>query len=209
MEDKKLTPQESMDLISDMISTTRRRFSIKDSNILILWGTVLTIIPLAIALLTTAIHTSKWNLLWLLLIPTGIYNVYASRKYRIHEPISYTDQISANIWKGTWCIAVITAVICAIFTYATDNSTVWMAMFFFAFLIIGMATMSEGFVIRERTLAFGGICGVIVGMIFFGCYISKIMISAIPGYLLMTATYAIMFLLPGIVIRNKIKNNRQ
>lgn len=206
MEDKKLTPQESMALISDMIATTRRRLSVKDSNVLLLWGGMLVLISAAIAILQcTPLHTAKWNLLWLLLIPVGIYNSYMRRKYSVKEPSTYTDKVSAGIWRGVWWIGLLTVGVCTVFQLTVGNNVVWMAMYFYAFVIIGMAAMAQGMVIRELSLQIGGIFGVIMGAVMFCYFISGIAVSSVEGYLLVSLTYLVMFVIPGFVLRSKAK----
>ncbi|MCF0163736.1 MAG: hypothetical protein HUJ92_00525, partial [Bacteroidales bacterium] len=38
MEEKNITPQESLEIISQMIESTKRRFRLSDGNTLLMWG---------------------------------------------------------------------------------------------------------------------------------------------------------------------------
>ena len=72
MEEKKLTPQESMELITSMIQSTKRRVASPDLRISVMWA-ALTIITAATAwILLSTTHNPWFNFIWFAIPVIGI-----------------------------------------------------------------------------------------------------------------------------------------
>ena len=72
MEDKKLTPQESMALIAQMIETSKHRVAMPNIKISVMWA-VLTILSAAIVLIVSLTCYTPWiNLVWMAIPVVGI-----------------------------------------------------------------------------------------------------------------------------------------
>lgn len=223
MEEKKITPQESMALIGEMIATTRRRLSFKESNFLFLWGTMTTLISALVGILIALEPTPLWNFLWVLLFPAGIYHFCMSRRYKVKEPVTYIDKLSSRLWMGVLGLCILCVLICSLFYICFHQIAVWYTIFFFPFVIVGMAAFVQGLIIRENSLAFGGVFGItMTGLLY--CYLSVkgvlgSTMSNIPEdellnlililYITLSITYFVMFMIPGIILRCKAKKQAQ
>lgn len=204
MEDKKLTPQESLDLISNMLQTTRRRYGLKDGNQLLYWGLAVVIISIAVNILMYITATAKWNMLWLLLVPAGLINARIKKKARITSPVTYTDRTTAMIWRGICITLAIMYLICAFAAWQT-NSNAWLTMFISVFFVVGMGIFTQGVIIREKSLMTGGIFAVAMGGI-LTCYITtNTVLDAFALNWIFSISFFGAMVVPGFIMRIKAK----
>ena len=85
MDDRKLTEQESLDLIATMISRTKSRY-FGNGSIFLVWGYTTIAVTLAVWTILYLTHNPAWNWLWFLIwIIGGIFTPIIDRKER-REP---------------------------------------------------------------------------------------------------------------------------
>ncbi len=70
MEDKKLTEQESLELITTMIRRTRERY-IGDGNIMLMWGYLSAAVAALVWIMLAVTGHPAWNYLWFLIMIVG------------------------------------------------------------------------------------------------------------------------------------------
>jgi ABC-type iron transport system FetAB permease component len=99
MEQEKLKVEESLNIISEMISATKYNIS-QDKVIYLMWGYAVAISAMAHYLLQYQFGVENAWLVWLTMPIAGIYNgIYFSRKKKDAKVISFTDRALASIWK--------------------------------------------------------------------------------------------------------------
>ena len=101
MEEKKLTPQESMAVITQMIEATKQRRSMPDLRISIMWA-ALTIACAAIVLISALTHYTPWiNLVWFAIPAVGLpVNIVMAKRSGCEKGVKTAiDTISDGIWK--------------------------------------------------------------------------------------------------------------
>ena len=120
MEDRKITEQESLELISQMIQNTRRNLDAGSGNIFLLWGYIGTIATLVVygGLCFTKDPHWMWGF-WgipVIGIPLGIYLEHKSQK----RAKAYSDKVLTEIWRilGGLCMAVAMPFSCRNFSRA-------------------------------------------------------------------------------------------
>lgn len=205
MEDKQLTPQESMELIASMIQATRRRVATPDLRIALMWS-LLVIITTVVACTCVMFTQNPWfNLIWLAIpcigIPTHI--ILIRKRKKSEKPTrSYIDRISDNIWKLVGWLGCLISVLCLAFNIC-GYPQAWLAMFLYGFIIVGGGTATQGIVIGERSYIIGGCFSIVSGFAVTIAIIAgfSVGIWAIALYLL---CLVMMLLVPVIVIRRKI-----
>lgn len=210
MTENKLTPQESMAIITRMIEASKQRRTMPDLRISIMWATV-TIISAAIVLIFSLIDYTPWiNLVWLAIPIVGVpAKIVMTRK---NEEATGTktaiDMISDGIWKTVGTIAIALTAICLIFNLLGYTGT-WITMFYFAFIVVGFGAAMQGIVLREKSYLFGGIFSIIAGFTTVAltlCQIPLLMIWALPLYIL---CFLLMFIVPAFIIRKKFNAAQQ
>lgn len=202
MEEKKITEQESISIITEMISRTKERY-IGDGNIMLMWGW-LTIIAAGTVWLTLAL-TGSPNSQWLwFLIPVigGIATPIMTKKLKDKRGVrTYSDKVSSQLWTAVGVIALAAIVVCFGFQFA--GKCAWSLMFFYALIIVPFAEIAQGLIVRERSLIVGGAFGVVIGLFTSCCIICDIPLYASWFLPLFMLAFACMMLIPGYVINRK------
>lgn len=202
MEEKKLTEQESITIITEMITRTKDRY-IGDGNIMLMWGW-LTIAVTGLVWLSLALtQNSSWNWLWFLIpVIGGITTPIMAKKSESKQGVvTYSDKISSQIWLAVGLIAIAATIVCMGFAYAGIHA--WSLMFVYALIIVPLAEIAQGLVVREKSLVVGGALGIAIGLFTTSCIICHISLYAywfLPSFML---SFACMMLIPGYVINRK------
>ncbi len=209
MEEKKLSPQESMDLIATMIKNTRQHLTKGEGNMLLFWGYLCVIVAILNELFFY-LHLVKGmnffissKMVWWLIPVVGIpYTlIVKSRKAGLRNVMTYTDKLSMSLWNYVLWLAVCAMIIGALFFISGLN--VWYVMELFSFFVVGMAVSVQGMIIKEKTMIFGGafsvlsggflVAGMIVGNPCLGFY-------SVPLFIL---SYLLMMIIPGYILNYK------
>lgn len=205
MEDKKITPQESMALIAQMIESSKRRVAMPDLRISVMWA-ALTILTAATVLIAMLINYSPWiNLVWLAIPVIGVpANLIMAKKSGVEKGAkTLIDTISDGIWKTVGFIAIALTLICFVFNLLGYSGS-WLAMFYYAFIIVGFGCAMQGIILKENSYIFGGVVSIIVGFIIVIlniCMVPLLIVWILPLYML---CFLLMFIVPAFVIRKKL-----
>lgn len=210
MENKELTPQESMTLIARMIEASKQRVAMPDLRISVMWA-VLSIVTAAVVLTVSMIRYTPWiNLVWFAIPVIGIpLNIMLSPKTGIQTGTkTFLDTVCAGIWKTVGFIAIFLTIICGIFQI-TGYSQAWLAMLYYAFIIVGFAAAMTGIVLRENSYVVGGVFSIIAGFTVIAlqlCNIPLLVVWVIPLYMF---CFLIMFIVPAFMIRRKFNDRKR
>lgn len=211
MEDKKLNPTDSMELITSMIAATRQRLSKGDGNMLLFWGYLCVIVAITAnvcSYLQFAMGIDlpiSPSLLWWAIPITGIpYTVAVNRKNnRSRNVVSYTDKISTSLWEYVLWLAV--AAIAIGMFFFIFGFPVWYVIELFMFFIIGMATSVQGIIIKEKSLVYGGAFSVICGGFLVAGVLAGIYWLRMYSSLLFIISFIVMMIIPGHILNHKAK----
>lgn len=209
MEEKKLTPQESMAVITQMIEATKQRRSMPDLRISIMWA-ALTIACAAIVLISALTHYTPWiNLVWFAIPAVGLpVNIVMAKKSGCEKGVKTAiDTISDGIWKTVGTIAILLSLLCLVFNLL-GHPQAWLAMFYFAFIAVGFGAAMQGIVLKENSYQFGGLFSIIAGFVLIAlnlCHVSLRIVWVLPLYML---CFLLMFIVPAFIIGKKYKAQR-
>lgn len=202
MEEKKLTEQESLSIITEMISRTKERY-IGNGNIMLMWGWLTIAATGLVWALLAFTQNPLWNWLWFVIPAIGgvATPVMANKSDRQQGVKTYADKISSQIWLAVSLIAIAASIVCIGFDFA--GIYVWSLMFIYALIIVPFAEIAQGLIVKEKSLVVGGACGMAVGLFTTSCIIGHIELHAywfLPTFML---AFACMMLIPGYVINYK------
>lgn len=215
MEDKKLTPTESMDLIASMISNTKRHLTKGEGNMLLFWGYLCTAVAVTTLVLNILKHIygidiplslEKWA--WWLIPLIGIpYTLVATKRAKASRTVlTYSDRLSASLWNYVLWLALGAFIIGFIFLVSGFN--VWYIMELFAFFVVGMSTSIQGMIIRERSLVLGGAFSVICGGFLVASIISGNHMFATYSVPLFIVDFIVMMIIPGHILNHKASKEK-
>ena len=183
-----MTGRESLELISAMIVDTRRRYHFEDGRLHLFWG----YLDIAVALLVWGVAyftQSVWaNLLWWLIPVVGIpVSRLLSRKSGSKGyALSYTDRMISSMWRYVGFLSFAFALICLFFSFG-GHPQVWMLMFFYSFLVVGMGTAVVGLLL-------------LAGAFVLTATIAESPLLEVWAMPLFIASHAAMFVIPGHLI---------
>ncbi|ADR23074.1 hypothetical protein MATR_30770 [Marivirga tractuosa] len=185
MEQDKLKVEESLNIISEMISTTKYNIS-QDKVIYLMWGYAVAVSSMTHYVLQYQFGIEMAWLVWLTMPIAGIINgIYFSRKKKKARVVSFTDRALASVWK---------AFIAALFVFLFASPALgWNGIYPVLMVLYGIGTASTGGIIKFKALSVGGYLSMLVGFaaFYFGfetqlflLSLSVIVSFIIPGHLL-------------------------
>lgn len=187
MENKSITPQESLQVINDMIANTKSRMN-ENGFIYLFWGWIIFICALSQFVLLQ-LELNAFNFYpYFLVIPAGIYTwIHESKKHRQQED-SYINSIMNSLWIT---LAPNLALVGFLSWPAYQISPI---PFLLIFLALG--AIVSGSTIKSKPLIVGGIICNLIG-------ISSMFITVVYQPIFLAGGIVSADLIPGYILRIK------
>lgn len=187
--EKKMSGEESLSLISGMINLARNRFS-ETGTLYLLWGWVVLVCCLTQFISMKYFDYEKGYQVWFLTWLAVIYQfIYLAKRKKYEKVKSYTDEILGFVWMAfVSCSAILVYLLVFQKAYHSINPTI--------LVMYGMPTFLSGVILRFRSLIIGGIC----------CWVLALCTPFIEKeyYLLLLAVAVIVaWIIPGYLLRAK------
>ena len=192
MTEKDLTPQESLELINEMISGARSRMK-ENGFVYLFWGWLILVCALGQFILLKLGYETINYYPYFLVIPGAIYTfIFESRKHGREKNSDYTGKIMIAVWF-TGAINMIIAGF--VFAPLLQMSPVPIIL-----LLLAMATIVSGAAVKFKALIWGGIICNAAGIasVFLPYEFHPVMV--IIGIIAAD-------LVPGYILRKKFKRN--
>ncbi len=206
MEERNITEAESIEIITSMISRTKERLVKGCGNILLMWGYVsIAVAALIWVLLVTTKHPAinwLWFLIWL--IGGTATPIMAKRKRREMGVMSYTDRLTSNMWSVVGWSAIASVFLCLGFLLIGGKDS-WSMMLAFALIIVPLAEIMQGLIIKEVSLIAGGGIGLLIGLFTVCCISAHVALMATWFMPLFIIAFAAMMIVPGHILNAKAK----
>lgn len=187
MEDRKLTEQESLQLISQMIRNAKEKVEKNAGVPFLIWGYTTVAIALAVWYMVTTTHNPAWHWLWFAIIAIGLpmYLLFYSRaKEQQPSTKTYVDRVMTNTWVVIGGSALLVG-ICAMF--------VRIPVLFIMLLMMGIGTTLTGLLIRFKAIIVSGVLSVCASFI---C----LFINPNDQILVFALVFALMMVVPGHIL---------
>lgn len=203
MEEKEITQQESLDIITEMISRTKDRY-IGDGNFMLMWGYLTVAVTILVWVLLSVTHHPAWNWLWFLIWIIGgtATPIMARKEHTDHGVKNYSDRITAQIWSVVGAMAIVSTAMCLGFLLIGGKDS-WSMMFAFALIIVPFGEIVQGVILKENSLKVGGIIGMVIGIFTVCCIAGGIILYANWYLPVFMATFIAMFIIPGHILNRK------
>lgn len=206
MEEKKINEKESLAIITEMIDRTKNRLRIGDGNMLLLWGyTSLAVTALTLSVLIITQHPASnwlWFLIWII---GGSASARICRRRDCDSSVrTYIDNITSGLWSLVGSCAILFTAICLVLMLFAGKDC-WISMLVFGLLIVGMAIVIQGIIIKERCLVAGGSVGIICGAVVMCFAIGGISISIWWAFPLIAVSFLLMLIVPGHILNYKAR----
>ena len=206
MEERKITEAESIEIITSMISRTKDRLVKGSGNILLMWGYLIVAVTALIWVLLVTTNNPAVNWLWFLIwIIGGIATPIMAKKERVASGSkSYTDKLTSQMWSVVGLTGIASALLCLGFLVIGGKDS-WSMMFAFALIIVPMAEIMQGLVIKEISLIAGGSIGLLTGIFTTCCISAHVALMASWFMPLFIIAFAAMKIVPGHILNSKAK----
>lgn len=195
MENEKLDPLQSLQLIESMINKAKNRFS-ENGHLYLLWGWVILFCSLGhfISLEFNLFERPEWiwGGTWLAFLYQMFYLARQKKKVRVS---TYTD----DLLKAIWIVFVSCGIIVGLVTSKSGN---WQSTYPLILMLYGVPTILSGTVLRFNPLIYGGIA----------CWILSISSVFLPlKYNLLMVSLAVIaaWIVPGYLMRQRFANENK
>ncbi|WP_290137099.1 hypothetical protein [Duncaniella muris] len=205
MEDKKLTEKESLEVITSMIARTKVRY-LGSGNILLMWGYLAVFTSILVWILLAATQQNVWNWLWFAIPVIGmpLTSIMARREKRTDGAVTYSDKITSHLWSIFGVSEIVLTLICLGFSLF-GGIKCWTAMIVYTIIAAPFAEIAQGLIVKEKSLTWGGIVGLAIGMVLVCCVTGKIPLLANWFMPLFILFWVVMMIVPGHIINHKAK----
>ena len=205
MEDKKLTEKESLEVITSMIARTKARY-LGSGNILLMWGYLAVFSSILVWILLAATQQNVWNWLWFAIPVIGmpLTSIMERREKRTDCAVTYSDKITSHLWSIFGVSEIVLTFICLGFSLI-GGIKCWTAMIVYTVIAAPFAEIAQGLIVKEKSLTWGGIVGLAIGMVLVCCVTGKIPLLANWFMPLFILFWVVMMIVPGHIINHKAK----
>ncbi|MCC8070421.1 MAG: hypothetical protein LIO90_01305 [Bacteroidales bacterium] len=209
MEEKNISSQESMAIISEMIERSKNRHYLGDGNILLLWGYTVVAVAALVWILLAITHYPAMNWFWFLIwIVGGIATPIMVRKRRDKRGVTtYADNLCNALWSIVGYSAIALTFLCVGFLLVGGKDS-WSAMLLLPLVIVSIAEIMQGVVMCERSLIAGGAIGLLCGLFTSCCIAGGVTLSAHWYMPMFIIAFAAMMIIPGHVLNCKIHRKK-
>ena len=192
METNEMTPEQSLQVISDAIAKSRKDFERNAGTPMILWGAIVLVFSVVIWLLLRTTDNLLWNFLWFGIPLTGwpLSHIYLKDK-EIKGARNFVNDTIGQIWIGYGIFALLTAGALS-FIAAEYIGVITMTL-------LGYAAAMTGMVLKNRFITIGGF---ITGI---GGVVALCMFRTCDVTLAFSVASVVSLILPGIMMN---RNNR-
>ena len=148
-ENKEMTAQQSLGIITEMINNSRRTILQNSAKHFLLWGILLTVTSLVIYELWHVTGSPIWNCAWFVMPALGFPIVRILDRKHSDVPQNEINKQLGLIWL-TYCIFAVTISVIAMLAVPMNISLV-------IAVLLGFAECISGFLLKNWTITIGGL----------------------------------------------------
>lgn len=185
-----MTPEQSLQVISDAIAKSRRDFEKNAGTPLVLWGCVVTLFSIVVWILLKVSGNVNWNFLWFGVPVVGWPLSSILLKGECTKGgNSFISRSLGQIWIA---YGVFATVLSAVFAFLNPEF-----IGYFTAILLGFASTITGLVLKNRFITAGGF---ITGL---GCTIAFFIVQKNDVTLFFAAAALLNLIIPGVMMNRK------
>lgn len=194
-QEQPFTAEESLDLIRNMIQTTRGTVA-DNSFYFLLWGWLVGLCCLGAYLLKVILHYPQHYLIWWLMPVGGVISwIYGAREGKKKKSRSFTDEMLDYVWLAIGCSFIVLVLINML-------GAGWQTATTYYILLYAIGTFITGRILRFRPLVWGGLLNFVLAVISARLnYDQQLLIGAFA--------IATSYILPGHLLRARFQKEKQ
>lgn len=203
MDNQKMTPQESIDIITNIMNTTKQRIEKKSGTPFLIWGYATLFVSIIVYYVTSLTGNPWYNFLWYLIPCIGMPLTLRHHKKQTKEITTPIQKSISYLWMFLGFLGLLLTIYPSILINTTDYN--FQALpYRILFIMLLLMTVGTGFtaiLIRSKTIFYGAIIGTIgtFALPYLSLYFNSILIFGIIFFLFMV--------IPGHILNFKTKQN--
>ncbi len=203
MEDRKLSEKESLDIITQMINSSKRNMKVGSGNVLLYWGYFTVLLSVVISSLIVYTQNYIWSWGWMLMFAVGPVISY---KQRGCEPavVTYTDKTISSVWQVFGCMFGLTFVLIAAFCVLYEQSVNFILKLPLSLLYCGLGVSINGIILREKWMIYSPVVAFVLVIYMLMSLINHGPVTVL-WYLYFGLSFVVMMIIPGHILNNKAK----
>ena len=200
-QNKEMTAQESLALISETMNNSRKDILRRSGKYFLLWGSLLTFFSLLVFILWETTGHPQWNFLWFLMPVVGYLAAHLLGKGDAGLPDNMLTKLFSGIWSAYGVFAVAVSVLTIVFIQfrADPLGTIVLGAGLTAQLVLlfGLAETICGVALRSWPVIVGGILIGVGGLAVY--YILELG----AAQMLIFTVAGVLLALTGVLIKNQ------
>jgi hypothetical protein len=218
MEEKPINGKESLELISQMIQTSKRNLEVGDGNRFLYWGYFTAALSVVIFALIITTRSAMWNWGWFLMFVFQGYIDYIGKK-NPRKVVTYTDKVVGEVWLIMSCMFMLSVValllfaVCGVANLFSVPGINYHGEHFIAALMMplsllytGIGVSITGVIIKEKSLVFSSVFAFLVAFyMFFEISLNHSLMAY--DILLFGFSFVVMMVIPGHILVHKAKQS--
>lgn len=162
MEEKQISEKESLELISQMIQSTKQEMEIGSGNHFLFYGYFTLVLSGIIYLLVYFTHNFSWSTAWFLMFLPWTVMMYKERKNK-PKVITYIGSIISKVWSVICWLFVFTVLMITI-QYLIYGKVGYGVMLPLSLLYCGIGCSITGIIIKEKTLTYSPLIAIALAL---------------------------------------------
>jgi hypothetical protein len=203
MEEKKIDEKESLELISQMIQSTKEYMEVGKGNHFLFWGYFTTALSIVVY---SVYHLTGWNnsgTLWLLMFAFWFIMSVANR-HKHPTVMTYTDKVVNHVWYAIGSMFIVTFAVILVIGFAYNKYYSLDLMMPLSAIYVGIGVTTTGIIIQNKWVAYLPFAGIGIGLYMLTCLYLGIT-SNISWNLLFGMAFIVMMIIPGHILNRKEK----
>ena len=202
MEEKKITEQESLELISQMIQVTKQHIVKGSGNQFLIYGYMAAVLSVAIYILLYMTHNYWWPMGWFLMFLPAIIMAFKGKR---NNPVvvTYTYSVIRKVWQVIMVLFYLTVFVMFVVGILLGKCN-FVLMLPLSLLYASIGVAMTGVIIKESCLIYTPFVGFLFAIYMLMVYALNNSVEMI-WQLYFGLSFVIMMIIPGHILNNKFK----
>lgn len=203
MEERTLNEKESLALITQMISSSKKNMEIGQGNYMLIWGYFTTALSIILFALVNLTHNFIWSWGWMLMFVMWPIMSYRQRQ-KPPRVVTYTDKVISQVWQVMGWMFIVTFLTIGIIEFSFARYIDFILMLPLSLIYCGIGVSITGIIIQERWMTYTPQIAFIIAIYM----LTMLMIgekATTLWYLYFGLSFVFMMIIPGHIVNNKAK----
>lgn len=201
MEEKTIDEKESLELILQMIQSTKNYIGIGNGNHFLYWGYFTTILAVVIQSIYELTGWKQCGWLWMLMFVFWIF-MSIIRKRKSRPVMTYTNKVLNHLWYAIGTMFIVTFAVIFILGIIYNNYRSLDLMMPLSSLYVGIGVSATGIIIQDKVTAYFPLFGIGIGLYLLAALYQGLSLP-IPANLLFGLSFVLTMIIPGHVLNKK------